>query len=179
MTHSNIRILHSTFEHSNIRYRFSNIETFNLEPGTAFSILNRVIFVSIAGDYSRTRTQERIITGSTIEASHPEGVGNKVHFPRYEQFRSGNEVAFPNGKVTDNDPAANSIVNFPQRPETNNVAFFPQVISSNKQARWTASCQISCLSRVQITKGTFESGFREFSVHETISTEKRSPNVPN
>ncbi|XP_076175969.1 uncharacterized protein LOC143151074 isoform X2 [Ptiloglossa arizonensis] len=113
----------------------------NNHNGGFFRLFNKLQFGKqrrfggLHGDYSRTRTQERIITGSTIEASHPEGVGNKVHFPRYEQFRSGNEVAFPNGKVTDNDPAANSIVNFPQRPETNNVAFFPQGADNKRYFR--------------------------------------------
>ncbi|XP_076620366.1 uncharacterized protein LOC143341364 [Colletes latitarsis] len=112
--------------------------------GGFFRLFNRLQFGKqrrFKGDYARTGTEGRIITGGSVRADRPKEVGNKVHFPSYELFRSDNDIAFPIEKVPNNDPATNSIVNFAQKSETsawqeNDASFFPRDADNERFSRF-------------------------------------------
>ncbi|XP_053973285.1 uncharacterized protein LOC128873615, partial [Hylaeus volcanicus] len=110
--------------------------------GGFFRLFGRLRFAKqreSKGDYSRTSTEQRIISGGSIQADRPEEVGHKVHFPNYELFRSSNDIAFPIETVTNDEPVTNSVVNYVQKPDVNSwqdAAFFPQNAVNRRFSRF-------------------------------------------
>ncbi|XP_076676651.1 uncharacterized protein LOC143373352 [Andrena cerasifolii] len=86
------------------------------------------------------RAKKRIIAESSEGSYRVVGVRNKIHFPTHERFRSGNEVTFPNEKVSSNEPIANGIPNYVHKSQAHiwqkdEVSFFPEKSSNASYSR--------------------------------------------
>ncbi|XP_076303915.1 uncharacterized protein LOC143222002 [Lasioglossum baleicum] len=89
---------------------------------------------------STTNAEGRIITGSLIDAESPIAFGSEVLFPVNEDFRSNNEVVFPDVRLPRSEPVTNDIPNYIPTSEENvwqedRVPFFPQVSHDKRYSR--------------------------------------------
>ncbi|XP_031834827.1 uncharacterized protein LOC116427974 [Nomia melanderi] len=94
-------------------------------------------------DHSKSETEGRIITGSLIEPESPEAFGSIIQFPFYKDFRSNNEIVFPNENHLNSETTANDIVNYIPVSEENiqqedYVPFFPQVSYGSPESPFSA-----------------------------------------